>query len=196
MIINIPYGYRPGEKIVSEGFFACPFCQYKRPFVRIKVVRVYYYGFIKIPSSKALMEYIYCGGCLNAFSVETVEPENQLKIEISEQPLPPNSLFDEWQFAYKNLQCEEILGSNPEYKMLSSPIMNTIVYEMQKAGVSIKLMMFDETKVHMCNILSLSNKWFEAHLQYKTKFSKNNPVADEKYKQFMAMAHYFLSKLP
>jgi len=197
MKITIPYGSRPGEKIVSEGFFACPFCFYKRPYVRKKVVKVNYLGLINIPSSKALMEYIHCGGCLNTFSVETIEPENQLKIKISEQPLPPNSLFDEWQFAYKNLKCEEILENNPENNMLSSTLMNTIVDQMKKAGVSIKLKMFDETKVHMYNILSLSNKWFECKSRYNNnKYFKSNPVADEKYKQFSAMAHYMLSQLP
>jgi hypothetical protein len=196
MIITIPYGSRPGEKIVSEGFFACPFCYYKRPYVRKKVVKVNYFGLISIPSSKALMEYIHCGGCLNVFSVETVEPENQLKIKISEQPLPPNSLFDEWQFAYKNLKCEEILGNNPEFKILSFPLINTIVVQMQKAGVSIKLKMFDETKIHMYNILSLSNKWLEDNLRDNNRYSKSNPVADKKIKQFSAMAHYMLSQLP
>ena len=83
MKIKIPYGTRPGEKIVSEGFFACPFCHYKRPYVRKKIVKVNYFGLISFPTGKAMMEYIHCGGCLNVFPVETIEAENQLKIAAS-----------------------------------------------------------------------------------------------------------------
>lgn len=196
MIIKIPYGVRPGEKVVDEGFWACPFCQYKRPYVRKKVVKVNYFGFISIASSKALMEYIHCGGCLNTFPTETAEPENQLKIEISEQPLPLDSLLDEWQVLYKKLQCEEILANDPVAKEINSPLSRTSADQMQKAGVSIKLKMFNDTKVHMYNILTISNRWLEFDSQSKNQNSKSMPKQHASHKNFSIAAHYLLSKLP
>ena len=192
MRIKIPYGSRPGEKVISEGFFACPFCRYKRPYVKKKVVKVNYFGLISVASSKALMEYIHCGGCLKVFPVETIETENQLKVQLLDYPLPSSSLLDQWQFAYQKLQCEEILGKNPEFNSLRFPILTTSADQMQKAGASIKLKMFDDTKVHMYNILSLSNQYFEGKAKYKFDPSP----ADENVKEFSEMAHYILSKLP
>lgn len=63
---------------------------------------------------------------------------------------------------------------------------------MQKAGASIKLNMFDDTKVYMYNILSLSNQYFEGKEKYKFAASP----ADENVKESSEMAHYILSKLP
>src|SRR5215211_2244022 len=136
MIIKIPYGVRPGEKIVSEDFWGCPVCQHKRPYVKKKVVKVNYFGFISVSSGKPLMEYIHCGGCLNVFPVETAEPASQLKVQLSEQPLPPDTIFDEWQATYKNLECEEILSNDPRLDVINSSLIKTSSDHMQKAGVS------------------------------------------------------------
>ena len=106
--------------------------------------------------------------------------------------MPSSSLLDQWQFAYQKLQCEEILGKNPEFNSLRFPILTTSADQMQKAGASIKLKMFDDTKVHMYNILSLSNQYFEGKAKYKFDPSP----ADENVKEFSEMAHYILSKLP
>lgn len=196
MIIKIPYGVKPGEKIVSEGFWACPVCRYKRPYVKKKVVKAYYFGFINIPSSKALMEYIHCGGCLNVFPVETAEPENQLKVNLLEQSLPPDSLFDEWQVAYQNLECEQFLSDAPNLNVINSPLIKTSADQMQKAGVSIKLKIFDDTKVHLYSVLTLYNQWLEYDVQRKGELSKSMPENATRHKQFSEVAHYLLSKLP
>jgi len=196
MIIRVPYGSRPGEKIVSEGFFACPFCNYKRPYARKKVVKVNYWGIINIPSNKALMEYIHCGGCLNVFPIDTIEPQSQLKVKISEHPLPPESLFDEWQVAYQSLQCEELLANNPQVRMINTPLIKTSADQMQKAGVSINLKMVNTTKNYMLNILNLSDKWFEFNIKDKNRPAQKYPLLESRHKQFSATAHYILSKLP
>ncbi|MCC6500844.1 MAG: hypothetical protein IT313_11320 [Anaerolineales bacterium] len=196
MIIKIPYGVKPGEKIVNEGFWACPVCQYKRPYVRKKVVKVNYFGLINIPSSKALMEYIHCGGCLNVFPIETADPENQLKVELLEQPLPPDSFFNDWQMAYQNLECDQFLSDAPNLKVINSPLIKTSADQMQKAGVAIKLKMFDDAKICLYNVLTLYNQWLEYDMQRKGELSKSMPENAIRHKQFSEVAHYLLSKLP
>jgi hypothetical protein len=196
MIIKIPYGVKPGEKIVSEGFWACPICRCKRPYVKKKVVKVNYFGFINISSNKALMEYVHCGGCLNVFPVETAEPENQLNVQLLEQPLPPDSLFDDWQKAYQNLECEQFLSDARNSKVINSPLIKTSADQMQKAGVSIKLKMYDDTKVHLYNVVTLYNQWLEYDMQRKGEISKSMPENALRHKEFAEAAHYLLSKLP
>ncbi|MHB8779284.1 MAG: hypothetical protein ACYC6R_16230 [Anaerolineales bacterium] len=196
MIIRIPYGTRPGEKIVEEGFFACPICHYKRPYAKLKVVKISYFGFISLPSKKALLEYLQCGGCLNMLAVEALASENQLKVELLANPLPPASLFDEWQLAYDNLRCKDLLENNPELKAINSPLIKTSAAEMQKAGVAVKLRQYNDAKVNLYNVLSLSNQWAKYNFENNNQFAKSNPAADSKHKTFSAAAHYLLSKLP
>ena len=142
------------------------------------------------------MEYIHCGGCLNVFPVETAEPENQFKVELLEQPLPPDSLFSEWQMAYQNLECEQFLSDARNLKVINSPLIKTSADQMQKAGVSIKLKMYDDTKVCLYNVLTLYSQWLEHDMQRKGELSKSMPENAIRHKQFSEAAHYLLSKLP
>jgi len=142
------------------------------------------------------MEYVHCGGCLNVFSADTIESENQLRVELSESFLPIDTLFEVWQVTYKSLRCEDLLTDNPELSKINSPLIRTSADQMQKAGVAIKLNMIDDVKVHMYNILSLSNKWAEYNIENKNQLAKNNPVMDVKHSEFSTAAHYILSLLP
>jgi len=197
MRIKISYSFQPGEKVIEEGFFVCPFCNHKRSYGRIRVTKNFSIEGLSLFPTKNLGEYIRCGGCFKPFPIDTLDSHKQLNIEISKDPLPPENIFELWQKFYQDLECEAILaGDRNVVDGVISPILKTTAANLQKAGVNIRLSMFDEAKVCMLNIFSLTSRWLEYAIQDNYRFVRQRPKLHEKQLQFSEAAHFLMSRLP
>ncbi|MEW6093711.1 MAG: hypothetical protein AB1531_07085 [Chloroflexota bacterium] len=194
MIIRIPYGYKPGEKIVGEGLFICPLCHCKRPYARIKLTKNYFFGIFSIPVQN-MAEFIQCGGCLKSLTLDFLDAQKQLGIEVSDE-LTPKEMFDIWERVYKNVQAEAILANDKTVVEGVTPVLFTTAKCMQEAGVAIKLGKINDARQNLYNILLLTNEWLTACNMDNFTWARKVPKLHSKQMEFNEVSHLLLSKLP
>ena len=71
----IIWGFRVRTKTVSSGTFACPGCNTARAYELKRMKRWFTLYFLPIFPVKALLEYVECGGCHQAWKLSVLDTE-------------------------------------------------------------------------------------------------------------------------